>query len=313
MPTPRIRFGIQTPQEGVAYDALAAHWREADALGYDSIWVDDHFYAVVRPPHEPQMEAWTLLSALARETQRIGVGILVTCNSYRSPALVAKMVATVDVLSGGRLIHGMGSGWYQSEYEGYGYEFPSVPVRLAQLDESLRVQKLLFTEERPSFSGRWYRLQEAWCSPKPVQKPHPPILIGGGGERVLLRLVARHADIWNNGGDVVEFRRKLEVLRAHCAAEGRDYDAIEKSWFGNVIVDADGARARARLERVAGAWGMSPEQMAGRALAGTPDEVVGRVREYAALGVTHFIGMFGRVEDLRSTRLFAERVLPHFR
>jgi F420-dependent oxidoreductase-like protein len=313
MASPRVRFGIQTPQEGVAYDALAAHWREADALGFDSIWVDDHFYAVVRPQHEPQMEAWTLLAALARETQRIGVGILVTCNSYRSPALVAKMAATVDVLSGGRLIHGMGSGWFQSEYEGYGYDFPPVPVRLAQLDESLRLQKLLFSEERPSFSGKWYRLHEAWCSPKPVQKPHPPILIGGGGERVLLRLVARHADIWNNGGDLAEFRKKLEVLRGHCATEGRDYDAIEKSWFGNVIVDADGARARARLERVAGAWGMSPEQMAGRALAGTPEEVVARVREYVALGVTHFIGMFGRVEDLRSTRLFAERVLPHFR
>jgi F420-dependent oxidoreductase-like protein len=313
MASPRVRFGIQTPQEGVAYDALAAHWREADALGFDSIWVDDHFYAVVRPQHEPQMESWTLLAALARETQRIGIGILVTCNSYRSPALVAKMAATVDVLSGGRLIHGMGSGWFQSEYEGYGYEFPPVPVRLAQLDESLRLQKLLFTEERPSFSGKWYRLQEAWCSPKPIQKPHPPILIGGGGERVLLRLVARHADIWNNGGDLAEFRKKLEVLRGHCATERRDYDAIEKSWFGNVIVDADGARARARLERVAGAWGMAPEQMAARALAGTPEEVVARVREYVALGVTHFIGMFGRVEDLRSTRLFAERVLPHFR
>jgi F420-dependent oxidoreductase-like protein len=313
MPTARVRFGIQTPQEGVGFDALAAHWREADALGFDSVWIDDHFYAVVRSAGEPQMEAWTLLAALARETQRIGIGILVTCNSYRSPALVAKMAATVDVLSGGRLIHGMGAGWFQSEYEGYGYEFPAVGVRLAQLDEALRVQKLLWREERASFTGRYYRLQEAWCSPKPLQQPHPPILIGGGGERVLLRLVARHADVWNNGGDVAEFRKKLDVLRAHCATEGRDYDRIEKSWFGNVIIDAEPARARARLERVAGAWGMSPEQMAARALAGTPEEVTARVREYVALGVTHFIGMFGRVEDLRSTRLFAERVLPQFR
>jgi F420-dependent oxidoreductase-like protein len=311
--TTPVRFGIQTPQEGATYEALATHWREADALGYDSVWLDDHFYGVVRPPGESQMEAWTLLVALARETCRIGVGILVTCNSYRSPALVAKMAATVDVLTNGRLLHGIGAGWYQSEYEGYGYAFPAIGVRLGQLDEALRVQKLLWTEERPSFAGRHYRLQEAWCNPKPVRRPHPPILIGGGGERVLLRLVARHADVWNNGGSVEEFRHKLAVLRRHCETEQRDYHTIEKSWFGNVIVDGDAGRARARLERVAAAWGMPPEQMEARALAGTPERILERVREYVALGVTHFIGMFGRVDDLRSTRLFAERVLPAFR
>ena len=309
----KVRFGIQTPQEGATYDALASHWREADTLGFDTVWLDDHFYAVVRPPAEPQMEAWTLLAALARETQRIEIGILVTCNSYRSPALVAKMAATVDVISNGRFIHGMGAGWFQSEYEGYGYEFPPVGARLAQLDEALSVQKLLWSEEQATFKGKFYKLQDAWCSPKPLRRPHPPVLLGGGGEKVLLRLVARHADIWNNGGTVDDFKHKLEVLRGHCEKEKRPYDAIEKSWFGNVIVDADPGRARTRLERIAGAWGMTPEQMEGRALAGTPERIVERVREYVAAGVTHFVGMFGRVDDLRSTRLFAERVLPAFR
>ncbi len=313
MATSQIRFGIQTPQEGTTYDALAAHWREAEALGYDSVWIDDHFYAVVRPQGESQLEAWTLLAALARETQRIEMGILVTCNSYRSPALLAKMAATVDVISGGRLIHGIGAGWYAAEYEGYGYEFPSVGVRLAQLDESLKLQKLLWRDDRTTFAGKYYTTQDAWCSPKPVRKPHPPILIGGGGEKVLLKLVARHADIWNNGGDVVEFKHKLAILRVHCEQEGRDERAIEKSWFGNVIIDSDAARARVRLERVAGAWGMTPEQMAGRALAGTPAQVIERVQEYVALGVTHFIGMYGRIEDLRSTRLFAEQVMAAVR
>jgi F420-dependent oxidoreductase-like protein len=308
-----VRFGIQTPQEGATFDALAAHWREADALGFDTIWLDDHFYGVIRPPGEPQLEGFTTLAALARETTRIEIGLLVACNSYRSPALVAKMAASIDNVAGGRYVHGIGSGWFASEYEGYGYEFPPVPVRLAQLDEALRLQKLLWTEERATFTGRHYRVREAWCNPKPVRRPHPPILIGGGGEKVLLRLVARHADIWNNGGTVDEFRHKLDVLRAHCDAERRSDDVIEKSWFGSVVVDADPARARARLERLAGAWGTTPEDMGRRALAGTPDEVVARIREYVAIGVTHFIGMFGRVDDLRSTRLFAERVLPAFR
>jgi F420-dependent oxidoreductase-like protein len=311
MPSPALRFGIQTPQEGATYDALAAHWREADALGFDSVWLDDHLYAVVRPPGEPQMEAWTQHAALARETHRIDLGILVTCNSYRSPALVAKLAATLDVLSNGRFVHGLGAGWYQSEYEGYGYEFAPIGVRLAQLDEALTLQKLLWSEERASFEGRYYRLRDAWCSPKPVRRPHPPILIGGGGERVLLRLVARHADVWNSGGDVAEIGRKLDVLRRHCAAEG-GRSRRSRSPVGNVIVDADAGRAEARLARVAAAWGRARHRWPPRAHR-TPERVVERVREYAALGVTHFIGMFGRVDDLRSTRLFAERVLPAFR
>jgi F420-dependent oxidoreductase-like protein len=313
MATTRVHFGIQTPQEGASFDALAAHWRCADEVGFDSVWLDDHFYSVLRPRSEPQMEAWTLLTALARETRQIRVGILVTCNGYRNPALLAKMAATVDVLTGGRLIHGIGSGWFADEYEGYGYEFPDVPTRLAQLDESLRVHKLLWTTERPSFDGRFYRLREAWCEPRPVQRPHPPILIGGGGERVLLRLVARHADFWNCPGEPAELGRKIDVLRRHCATEDRDLEAIERTWFGQVIVDADAARARTRLERMAAAWGMSPEQMAARSLAGTPEEVIDRIHAYREVGVTGFIGMYGRVDDQRSTRLVAERVIPAFR
>jgi alkanesulfonate monooxygenase SsuD/methylene tetrahydromethanopterin reductase-like flavin-dependent oxidoreductase (luciferase family) len=191
--------------------------------------------------------------------------------------------------------------------------FPDVATRLAELDESLRVQKLLWTADRPSYDGRFYHVREAWCEPRPAQRPHPPILIGGGGEKVLLRLVARHADLWNCPGEPAELARKIDVLRRHCAAEGRSVDAIERTWFGQVILDADAARARARLERVAAAWGMSPEQMAARALAGTPDEVVERIHAYREAGVTGFIGMYGRVDDLRSTRLMAERVLPAFR
>lgn len=305
-----LHFGIQTPQEGASFEALAAHWKSVEAAGFDSVWLDDHFYSVVRPRSEAQMEAWTLLAALARETSRIGVGILVTCNSYRNPALTAKLAATVDVLSNGRLIHGMGAGWFNAEYEGYGYEFPDVGVRLAQLEEGLRVQKLLWTEDQPSFTGRFYRLAEAWCEPRPVQRPHPPILIGGAGEKVLLRIVARHAQLWNCPGSPEELAHKIAVLDGHCAREGRDPATIQKTWFGNVIIDADEGRARSRLERTAAAWGMTTEQMASRALAGTPAAVVDQIAAYRAVGVTGFIGMYGRVGDTRSSDLMAERVIP---
>ena len=188
-----------------------------------------------------------------------------------------------------------------------------MPTRLAQLDESLHLQKLLWTAERPSFDGHFYRLREALCEPRPLQKPYPPILIGGGGEKVLLRLVARHADFWNCAGDPAELGRKIDVLRKHCASEGRSLDAIERTWFGQVIIDADPAHARTRLERMAAAWGMSPDNMAARSLAGTPEEVIDRIHAYREVGVTGFIGMYGRVDDTRSTRLVAERVIPAFR
>lgn len=313
MATIPVHFGIQTPQEGTTFDALATHWRAADELGFDSVWLDDHFYSVVRARSESQMDGWVLLAALAPQTQRVRMGLLVTCNSYRNPALLAKMAATVDVVSNGRLIHGIGCGWFEEEYTGYGYEFPGVGTRLAQLDESIRLQKLLWTTEKPSFEGKYYSLNDAWAEPRPIQQPHPPILIGGGGEKVLLKLVARHAAMWNCPGDVDELRHKIGVLREHCAAEGTDIDAIERTWFGNVVIDADAARAKARLERLAKAWGTTPEAMAGRALTGTPEAVIDRMHEYREAGVTGFIGMFGRVDDLRTTQLVGEKVLPAFR
>lgn len=313
MSSPRLHFGVQTPQEGTTFQTLATHWQAADAAGFDSVWIDDHFYSVLRPRQEPQMEAWTLLAALAQTTRTIRIGILVTCNSYRNPALLAKMAATVDVLSDGRLIHGVGAGWFADEYSGYGYEFPSIGTRLRQLDEGLEVQKLLWTADRPSFTGRYYRLEEAWCEPRPVQKPYPPILIGGSGEKILLRIVARHADMWNCAGSPTDLAGKIAVLKAHCGAESRDPEAIQKTWFGNVVIDSDAARAQTRLERMAAAWGMSPAQMQARSLAGTPEQVIEQIHAYHAVGITGFIGMYGRVDDLRSTTLMAERVLPAFR
>jgi F420-dependent oxidoreductase-like protein len=308
----RIRFGIQTPQEGATYAALAEHWREAERLGYDTIWLDDHFYPVVTPPHTDQLESWVTLAALARETSRIRFGTLVGCSSYRNPALVAKMAASLDVISGGRLEFGLGAGWFQQEYEAYGYEFPPVKQRLAQFAEALEICVRMWRDERASFAGTCYRVDQAWNRPQPLQKPHPPIVIGGGGEKVLLRLVARYAQVWNMGGSPAEFADKIKILDRHCAEVGRDPRDIERSWFGPLLIDDDAERLDRRLKKRAAAGGVGAA-LDQRMIAGTPDQVIGRIREFVGLGVTHFIAMFGRVDDLRATRLFAETVIPAFR
>jgi F420-dependent oxidoreductase-like protein len=305
----RTRFGIQTPIEGASFTALARHWQAAERLGYDSIWLDDHFYGVAKPPWDDSLESWTLMAALARETSTLRFGTLVVCNSYRHPPLLAKMASSLDHISNGRLEFGLGAGWYEQEYLAYGYDFPSVGTRLAQLEEALQICKLMWTQEKATFSGRHYRVQEAWCNPKPLQKPHPPIMIGGGGEKVLLRIVARHADRWNFGGSVADFRRKVPILEEHCRALGRDPAAIEKTWFGNILIEATEERLQQRLAKRAARGGGVPLE----GIAGTPETVAAHIREYVDAGVTHFIAMFGRVEHLGATELFAREVIPAFR
>jgi len=308
---PRVAFSVQTPIEGTTFAALARHWQHAEALGYDSAWLDDHFYGVATTPSDDSPECWTLMAALARETTRLRFGTLVVCNSYRHPPLLAKMAATLDQVSDGRLEFGLGAGWFEQEYVAYGYQFPPIAERLARLSEALQICRSMWTAEQTTFRGRHYRVESAWCNPKPVQRPHPPIMIGGGGEQVLLRLVAEHADRWNFGGPVEAFRRKIPILERHCAAVGRDPATIEKSWFGNIIIEPDQAALDARLAKRAArghgdAYGLNT-------LVGTPDQLITHLREYVACGVTHFIGLFGRVERLGATELFAQTVIPAFR
>ena len=313
MTTPKIRFSIQTPLEGATFDGLARHWQVAEHLGYDSVWLDDHFYGVVTPAWDDSLECWTLMAALARETSTLRFGTLVACNAYRPPALVAKMAASTDHISKGRLEFGLGAGWYEQEFTAYGYDFPPIGTRLRQLDEALHICRRMWTEEKATFSGKHFRVQDAWCNPKPLQKPYPPIMIGGGGEQVLLRIVAKHADRWNFGGSTADFQRKLPVLSAHCRTIGRDPETIEKSWFGNVIIEPDMERLQRRLEKRAARAGAAVDQLERQMIAGTPARVIARIKEYVAVGVTHFIAMFGRVDRLASTELFGREVIPAFR
>ena len=235
-----------------SYAELERFWRLADELGFYGVWDYDHFYgpdaigdAVARDYRKDTLEAWTTLAAMATVVKRARVGCLVTGVTYRNPAVLAKMAVTVDHISGGRLEFGLGAAWHEAEHRGYGIPFPSAGERIAILDEALRVIKALWTEDTASFDGQHFRLEDAICNPKPVQKPHPPIVVAGQGAKKSLRVVATHADEWNGTGiEPAEWSRISHVLTGHCDAIGRDPAAIRRG----VQVFLHPARERAMAE-----------------------------------------------------------------
>ena len=320
-PTP-ITFGVFMPQgwkmELIGIDGAAAKWAKAveiaelaEHLGYDSIWVYDHFHNVPRPAHEAVFECWTTIAAISQRTSRIRLGQMVGCNSYRNPALLAKITSTVDVISGGRLDWGIGAGWYENEYRAYGYDFPKPKDRIGMLRESVEIVKSMWTEAETTYKGEYYEVIRANCDPKPLQDPHPPIWIGGGGEQLTLRVVAKLADCSNFGGTPTEWARKREILKGHCASVGRDEDTIRKTWSPELFVREDEAELRRGLEL--SIWGGDFEEWRAGNLVGTPEQVAEKVQQYVDLGCTGFIPWCTDYPDTTSMELFATQVVPNFR
>ena len=227
----RLRFGIKTAPQHTTYDAMLAVWREADATPvFEHAWLFDHFAPIFSDVDGPCFEGWTLLAAFAAQTSRIRIGQMVTGNTYRHPAVLAHMAATIDVISNGRLDMGIGAGWNEYEHQSMGIPLYAAGERIRRFGEACEIIKRLFTQHLTDFDGRYYQLHEARCEPKPIQKPYPPFVIGGGGEQLTLRVVARYADVWNfAGGPVETFRHKTAVLHEHCAAVERDPQEIELS------------------------------------------------------------------------------------
>src|SRR6266478_1181919 len=227
----QLRFGIKTAQQNTSYEDILRVWLEADSVtSIEHAWAFDHFIPLGPDPTGPQLEGWTLLGALAARTERLRLGLMVTGNIYRYPAVLANIATTVDCISQGRLDFGIGAGWNELECTMYGIELYTPGERLRRLGEACEVIKRLWTETVANFDGRYYHLKDARCEPKPVQKPHPPFVIGGGGEQLTLRIVAQYASVWNfAGGSVEVFRHKNQVLDDHCAALGRDPTTIERS------------------------------------------------------------------------------------
>jgi len=288
-------------------------WRKADALGYDSLWNFDHFFPIFVPPDGPCLEGWTTLAALAQATTRARVGTLVSGNTYRHPCVTAKMAATLDHVSGGRFNLGIGAGWFELEHHAFGIDFKTIPTRLAALDEACRIIKSMLTEERTTFHGKHYSVSDAFGLPKPIQRPHPPIMIGGRGERVLLRIVAEHADLWNSYGHAERMRELIDVIRRHGDAIGRDADQIEKTIMMPLCYRASKEREQFVCAVAASMDQTSPEEARGRIMIGDAQECLGTIERYTRVGVTHFIFMTFApyVED--EIQRFAEEVIPQVR
>ena len=308
LPMPQLTFGIAASQHHPVAEIRRA-WRLADALGFDSGWVYDHFLGTPEG-HEPFHEGWTLLAALLAENPRIRGGSLVLGNSYRHPAVLAKMAATLDVVSGGRLEFGLGAGWYEKEYRALGFPFERPALRIAAMEEAVRVIRSLWTVQRSTFEGRSYRLVDAPAEPKPVQSPGPPIWIGARGEQLTLRAVARVADGWNIPLiPLDEYRHKLDVLAAHCRDAGRDPASIRKSTGFALMLRSTGAEVESERRRreAAGVWEYR------RVIAGTPEQVVEALRPYVDLGVDTLVAEGFAPLDDEGQGLFIREVAPALR
>jgi F420-dependent oxidoreductase-like protein len=312
MPLPAPRFSIQVGQQFASWPEIVRIWGDAERLGYDGAYTYDHFMAVMMDPFDPCLEAWTSLAALAVHTRRLRLGVLVTGNTYRHPAVLAKMATTVDVVSGGRLDFGIGSGWFETEHAALGIPFRTAAERCAMLDEALTAIRALWTERTATFDGRHYALRDAIAEPKPVQQPHPPILIAASGEKLMLRIVARHADAWNSFGSPETFRRKIGVLAEHCRAERRDPGRIEKSVLLPASIGDDPDAWAPLVQGYAAYLGVGPEDAARAMLLGTPADVRRQIDGYLAVGVTHFVLTLTPF-NFEVMERFARDVMPAYR
>jgi F420-dependent oxidoreductase-like protein len=315
-------FGTFIPQgwkmELASIEGAQNKWQKAvdiavlaEELGFDSIWVYDHFHNVPTPAHEAVFECWTTIAAISQRTSRVRLGQMVGCNSYRNPGLLAKITSTIDVISGGRLDWGIGAGWYENEYKGYGYEFPKPSERIGMLKETVEIVKSMWTNEETTYDGRFYKMSRANCDPKPLQNPHPPVWIGGGGEQLTLRVVAQHADVSNFGSSVDEFIRKREILKGHCKEIGRDEDEIRKTISSEVFIRETEAEVIAAGNR--NIYGGDAEQWRERALVGTPEQVSEKIQRYLDAGCTGFIPWCPDYPSTETLELFAKKVMPNFR
>jgi F420-dependent oxidoreductase-like protein len=310
-----VKFGLFVPQGWKMdlvdiddpveqYEAMTAVAKRADEGPWDSVWVYDHFHTVPEPTMETTFEAWTVSATLARDTKRVRIGQMVSCNGYRNPALFAKIASTVDVASAGRLNAGIGAGWYEHEWEAYGYGFPETGPRMRMFREGVQIIDKMFTQDKPAFEGEFYTIDEPINEPKSARPDHKVQLwIGGGGEKVTLKLVAQYADACNVGRDPDVCKHKLEVLRGHCENVGRDYDEIIRSAELDAIIVNEGDDAEAIRENL----------LFDYTIVGNAEEVRAYVQRLVDAGIDYIIVYLpGVATNLDLIGQFEDEVIAHF-
>jgi F420-dependent oxidoreductase-like protein len=312
-----LKFGLLVPQGWTmdlahikdpvqAYEAMTSITQTADEAGFASAWLVDHFHTIPYPSQEATFECWMSTAALARDTRNIRIGQMVTCNSYRHPALLAKMASTVDILSHGRLNFGIGAGWSEDEYHAYGYEYLAGPERLRALREAVQVILALWTREEAVFEGKYYQVRGAINQPKGVQKPHIPLLIGGSGEKITLKLVAQYADVCNVGDDPATTKQKFAVLKKHCEMVGRDYESIYRTSTTFCLMAGSDEQA---LAQVPAARKARIGERVTTALIGSPETIRKRLIAYEAAGVQELLIRFVDGTNLEAIRRFAQEFI----
>jgi alkanesulfonate monooxygenase SsuD/methylene tetrahydromethanopterin reductase-like flavin-dependent oxidoreductase (luciferase family) len=308
----RVEFGWRLPDfptDGSDSRAFLTQMTETlDRIHgrFDAAWVADHVipWASWQSPETPAIECWTTLTFLAARYPELTWGTIVLCQSNRNPALLAKMAANFCALLPGKFVFGIGAGWKEDEYRSYNWEFPKPSVRIAQMEETVEIAKLLWREDNATYEGKYYQIHNAYLDPKP--DPIPPILIGGSGEQLTLRVVAKHADWWNGGGTRETYAHKLDVLRGHCAAVGRDFDTIKRTVGVDAVAIADSEPEARRMAEA------SPF-FSGAGLIGTPEQIVEQIQQWTALGVSHFHLRFADFPRTDGIRRFMDEVMPKFR
>ncbi len=308
----KMEFGVMLRQQKIDFKDIVSAAQLCDSSGYHSVWFYDHVLGqgiIEIDIYEP----WTLMSSLSTVTENVKLGTMVLCNPFRHPPLLAKMAATLDVISNGRLEFAIGAGWYQEEFNAYGYNFSTVKKRVEMLKEAISILKLLWTEESATFKGNYYRIENAHCNPKPTQKPYIPICIGGAGEKYLLRAVAEVANQWNcPASSAVEFDHKYSVLRKHCEDVGRDINDIIISQQTVCVLVKDRKDLPEKLEKAQRRYGFfgNIEKFG---IVGTPEDCIEKIHSDRKKGISKYTIFFSDVINPDTIKLFAEEVIPEFR
>ena len=319
------KFGCYIYQEGQRFEDIVSTVKECERRGFDSIWLKDNFLpwlqsyvkdgkntvATCEPDNDLVLECWTTLSSLAPITQRIRLGAILV-NSYRTPpSLLAKMVSTLDIISRGRVEFGLSAGWYRREFEAYGFDFLKASARVEMLEESIKIIKMMLTENSPvSFSGKYFKVNGAICNPKPIQRPYPPLWIGGSGKRTI-EIAAKYANGWNYGlCSYEEYVAKLSMLKNCCKIVNRDYQNIMKGWQGLIIIGKHEDDVKIKISDLQSKKGIEDDGISKISVAGTIEEIQTEIAKYIRIGVNYFTVSF---RDLGSLKLFAERIMPQFK